>query len=114
MKVAIVVLADPGQDESLGRVYNALEAATEFKRSGDDVKLYFDGAGTRWLGELANPSHPANSFYEEAKGVIGGACSGCAAVFGADKGENGALLEALSSTVSYRDILSQGYQVLTF
>ena len=114
MKVAVIVLADPGRDESLGRVYNALEAVTEFKKSGDDVKLYFDGAGTRWLSELADVDHPAHGFYEEAKDAIAGACSGCAAVFDADKGENDALLEALSSTVSYRDILVQGYQILTF
>lgn len=111
MKTAVVVLADPGSEESLGRVYNALEAVREFKNAGDEVKLYFDGAGTRWLSELAKPDHIAHSLYQEAKDRIAASCLGCANVFGASSDDG---LPSIGSTVSYRDMLVQGYQVLTF
>jgi hypothetical protein len=56
-KAAIVVLADPksGSEESLGRLFNALAAAYDFKRQNMPVTLLFQGAGTRWAGELVNP-----------------------------------------------------------
>ncbi len=55
MKAAIVVLSDPksGSDEALGRVFNALASAYDFKRRGDDVSILFHGAGTRWIGEVS-------------------------------------------------------------
>jgi hypothetical protein len=111
MKTAVVVLANPGTEESLGRVYNALEAVREFKSAGDEVKLYFDGAGTRWLSELAKPDHIAHPLYQETKDRIAASCSGCANVFGASSDDQ---LQSIGSTVSYRDMLVQGYQVLTF
>ena len=43
LKAAIVVLADPksgSQEEALGRVFNALAAAYDFKQRGDDVSLF--------------------------------------------------------------------------
>jgi hypothetical protein len=114
MKTAVVVLANPGSDESLGRVYNALESVREFKTAGDDVKLYFDGAGTRWLSELAKPDHIAHSLYLETKDRIAASCSACANVFGASQDAQTDALVPISSAVSYRDMLQQGYQVLTF
>jgi hypothetical protein len=41
MKAAIVVLSDPkpGSEESLGRVFNALAAAYDFKQKGDEVSI---------------------------------------------------------------------------
>lgn len=48
---------------------------------------------------------------------MAGACGGCAAVFGATEGaqaEQVALLDEFGAGVSYRDMLQQGYQVLTF
>jgi hypothetical protein len=53
-KAAIVVLSDPksgSQEEALGRVFNALAAAYDFKQRGDDVSVLFQGAGTRWIGD---------------------------------------------------------------
>src|SRR5262245_40044622 len=46
MKAAILVLSDPssGSAEALGRVFNALAAAHDFKRQGDDVTVLFQGA----------------------------------------------------------------------
>ncbi len=56
----IIVLSDPktGSEESLGRLFNALAAVYDFKQRGDDVQLLFQGAGTRWAGELVNQAHP--------------------------------------------------------
>jgi hypothetical protein len=50
-RAAIVVLSDPGsgsQQEALGRVFNALAAAYDFKQRGDDVSVLFQGAGRFW------------------------------------------------------------------
>ena len=47
MKAAIFVLSDPksGGEEALGRVFNALAVAYEYKQNGDDVSVTFQGAG---------------------------------------------------------------------
>jgi len=48
MKAAIVVLSDPksGTEDALGRLFNALASAYDFKHSGDDHPV--SGAGTGW------------------------------------------------------------------
>lgn len=56
-RAAIVVLADTETHADLGRLANALMAAKELKEAGDDVRLIFDGAGTKWIPELADPEH---------------------------------------------------------
>ena len=62
MKAAIIVLSDPksGSEEALGRVFNALAAAYDFKQQGDEVTVRFQGTGTRWIGELSKAEHPAH------------------------------------------------------
>lgn len=55
--------------------------------------------------------------YEDVKLLVAGACGGCAAVFGATDGvqaEQVVLLDEFGAGVSYRDMLQQGYHVLTF
>ena len=49
-KAAILVLSDPnsGSDEALGRVFNALAAAYEFKQQGDEVTVRFQ-PNARWI-----------------------------------------------------------------
>ena len=66
MPIAIVVLSDPqsGSDEALGRVFNALAAAYDYKHAGDEVTLLFQGAGTRWVGALEQHDHPAHALFE--------------------------------------------------
>jgi len=83
MKTAIVIMSDPksGSEEALGRVFNALALASECKQKGDEVAVVFNGAGTRWLAELAKLSHPANSLYNSVREVVQGASRGCAEVF---------------------------------
>ncbi|TWT57675.1 hypothetical protein KOR42_10390 [Thalassoglobus neptunius] len=85
LKAAIVVLSDPksgSQEEALGRVFNALAAAYDFKHRRDDVSVLFQGAGTRWIGELSKKDHPAHELYREVEDTIAGVSCGCADVFG--------------------------------
>ena len=85
LKATIVVLSDPksgSQEEALGRVFNALAAAYDFKQRGDDVSVQFQGAGTRWIGELNKEDHPAHGLYKEVEDTVAGVSCGCADVFG--------------------------------
>lgn len=123
-KTAIVILAAPEQgDESIGRVLNALAAASDFHAHGDDVQVLFAGAGTRWPGLLAEPAHPLHGLFDSLRGVVEGACSACAAFFGATDdvktagvelviGDN--RIEGLGELPSLADRVAEGYTVLTF
>ena len=46
-KAAFVIRASGDSPESLGRVVNALMGAYEMMESGQEVKIIFDGAGTK-------------------------------------------------------------------
>ncbi len=85
LKAAIVVLSDPksgSQEEALGRVFNALAAAYDFKQRGDDVSILFQGAGTRWISQLTQQDHPAHALFKEVEDTVAGVSCGCAEVFG--------------------------------
>jgi hypothetical protein len=124
MKTAIVVLSDPkaGSEESLGRLFNALAAAYDFKTRGQEVSVVFQGAGTRWAGLIADPSHPGHTLYKAVEDKVAGVSLGCADVFNARASaeSNGFKLIAdnlapgttgLPSLASY---VADGYTVLTF
>ncbi len=85
MKTAIVIFADPksGTEEALGRVFNGLAAAYDFKQAGEEVSILFQGTGSRWIGELGKADHPAHDLFEAVKDKVAGVSCGCAAVFGA-------------------------------
>ena len=115
--VAIVVLADTESHADMGRVANAMETAKEFHEAGDTVVLIFDGAGTKWIGELAQPDHRLHRSFEAVRGTISGACRFCAAAFGATEGVRAAgipLLSEYEGHPSLRNLIIQGYQVITF
>lgn len=124
MSVAIVVLSDPrhGSDEALGRVFNALAAAYDFKVNGDDVTVLFQGTGTRWVGELADAEHPAHELFESVKDVVAGVSCACADVFGAadDATQGGWNLvkdnqvPGTSGLPSLRRLLAEGHRIITF
>ncbi|MBX3235896.1 MAG: DsrE family protein [Nitrospiraceae bacterium] len=112
-----MVLADTETHESLGRVVNALEAVKEFKDSHDDVRLIFDGAGPKWIPELEKPDHKIHALYEAVKDRIAGACEFCAGAFGVkDKvvACGVKLVGEYNGHPSFRLLISQGYQVITF
>ena len=124
MKAAIVVFSDPksGSEESLGRVFNALAAAYDFKQKGDDVRILFQGAGTRWVGELTKDDHPAHGLFEAVKDKVAGVSCGCADVFGATAQAEKSGFELIKENQvpntnglpSFRKLASDGYTVLTF
>ena len=124
MKNAIIILSDPksGSEEALGRVFNALSAAYDYKQAGDDVEIIFQGAGTRWVGELSKTDHPANELFEEVKDTVAGVSCGCADVFGgADEAEKSGFdlikdnhVPGTSGLPSLRTLTNEGYNVITF
>ncbi len=116
-KVAIVVLADTTPADGLGRIVNALMAVKEFKDGKDDVQLIFSGAGTKWLGEISNPKHQLHQAYNDVKDRIAGSCGFCATAFGVAESTKACgvgLLEEYGTNMSFRNLLAQGYHVITF
>ncbi|MEK7761623.1 MAG: hypothetical protein AAB433_08595 [Nitrospirota bacterium] len=116
-KVAIVILADTETHESLGRVVNALEAVKEFKDGHDDVQLIFDGAGPKWIVELEKPNHKLHGLYLAVKDQISGACEFCAGAFGVKDTVVACgvkLTGEYDGHPSFKKLVSQGYQVITF
>ena len=122
-KTAIVVFSDPqGGEEALGRVFNALAAAYDFKQKHQEVQLLFQGAGTRWAGVLTQPDHPAHALYAAVEDKVAGVSAGCAVVFGAraEAERNGfALIDhnAVPGTAglpSLANYVADGYTILTF
>lgn len=123
-KAAIIILSDPrsGSEESLGRMFNALAAAYDYKQRGADVQVLFQGAGTRWASELVNPEHPAYELFTAVKDKVAGVSCGCAEVFGAQDGAVECGLDLLtensvpntSGLPSLARLTAEGYSVLTF
>lgn len=77
---AIVVLADTETHADMGRAANALEVAKEFKEAGGQVAVIFDGAGTKWIPEMAKDDHPPHPLFETVRDQTG-ACQHCANAF---------------------------------
>ncbi|MBN8731630.1 MAG: hypothetical protein J0L64_13885 [Acidobacteria bacterium] len=124
MKAAIFVLSDPksGGEEALGRVFNALATAYEYKQAGDTATVTFQGAGTRWVAELSKPEHPLNALFNAVLDTVAGVSCGCSDVFGShEDAENKgfAIIKDLaipgtSGVASLRKFASDGYQVFLF
>jgi hypothetical protein len=124
MKAAIFVMSDPksGGDDALGRVFNALAAAYEYKQNGDDVTVTFQGAGTRWVAELSKVEHPLNKLFNAVLDTIAGVSCGCSDVFGShEEAENKGFalvkdnaVPGTSGVASFRKFAKDGYTVFTF
>ena len=124
MKAAILVLSDPnhGKEEALGRVFNALATAYDFKENGAEVKVLFNGTGTRWIAELSNPENPVHGLFEAVKDTVAGVSCGCADVFGAAEDVEKSGYDYLTENAvpgtrglpSLRQLSEDGYSVLTF
>ncbi|HEV8547945.1 MAG TPA: DsrE family protein [Polyangiaceae bacterium] len=83
-KTTIVVLSDPrGGEEALGRLFNALAAAYDFKQRKHDVSIVFQGTGTRWPPLVLAEDHPAHGLYRAVEDKVSGVSLACADVFGA-------------------------------
>ncbi|KCZ70497.1 hypothetical protein ANME2D_02517 [Candidatus Methanoperedens nitroreducens] len=118
IKVAVVVLADTETYGDMARVHNALEAAKEFKEAKDDFRLIFDGAGTKWINELSKPEHKLHELFESVMDKkFTGVCSFCSDFFGATESTQAAgipLMSEFEEHPSFRKLISQGYQIITF
>lgn len=124
MKTAIAILSDPksGTEEALGRVFNALATAYDFKQKGQDVEIVFQGAGTRWPAELSKADHPAHDLYEAVADTVAGVSCGCAEVFGATEEVERSGLDFIkdnpvpgtSGLASVQRLVAEGATVLTF
>ena len=124
MKTAIVILSDPknGSEEALGRVFNGLAAAYDFKQAGDEVSILFHGAGTRWIGELNQKEHPAHDLFEAVKDQVAGVSCGCADVFGGTEEAEQSGLDLIKENpvpgtrglASLRKYAAEGSTILTF
>jgi len=116
-RAAIVLLADTETKEGLGRMSNALTTVREFKDENQQVTLIFDGAGTKWIGELSDPDHKYSGHFESVKDEVEGACAYCARAFGVkdEVQESGVeLLGDFEGHPSLAKLVGQGYQVITF
>ena len=116
-KVAIIVLADTESLEALGRVANALMTVHEFKDAGDEVQLIFDGAGTKWVGQLSDPGHQYHDVFQRVRDRMSGVCTYCADAFGVSEQVRDAgatLTDEYKGHPSLRRLLSAGYQIITF
>ena len=123
MKTAIFVLSDPkGGDEALGRLFNALAAAYDFKTRKEQVEVVFQGAGTRWAGLLEAADHPAHALYKAVEDTIAGVSRACADVFGAREAAQksgfdliaGNAVPGTAGLASLARYAAEGYSVITF
>ncbi|NBC25849.1 MAG: hypothetical protein GVY08_03240 [Bacteroidetes bacterium] len=116
-KVAIVILAENGSHEAMGRVANALEFAKELQDHDDDVKIIFDGAGVTFIPELANEDHDAHPLYKAVLPSIEGACKFCSKAFGVInevKKTGTDLIDDYDDHPSLRSYITEGYSIITF
>lgn len=124
VKAAVVVLSDPqsGSEEALGRLFNALAVTYDFKQRGDDVTLLFQGAGTRWAGEIVKNDHPAHELYRAVEDKVAGVSCGCAEVFGATAEAERSGFDLIKNNPvpgttglpSLGELTANGYSILTF
>lgn len=119
-KTAIVVFSDPktGTEEALGRVFNGLAAAFDFKEAGEDVKIIFQGAGTRWPEHLQKTDHMLNTLYKAVEDKIEGVSCGCVDAFGANASGFDLVTDnkvpGTSGLSSFVKLKNEGYNVLIF
>lgn len=124
MKSLVIIFSDPkaGGEEALGRVFNALTTVYDLKERKQEVKVLFQGTGTRWVSELANPKHLLHGLYLAVSDKIEGACGGCSDVFGATSQVEEVGLPLLrtlkvpstNGVTSLGQYLKDGYNVISF
>ena len=81
------------------------------------MTLVFDGAGAKWIGELASLEHPKHELLESLKGKVSGACRYCAAAFGVEeaiKARGIPLLSDYRHHPSIRGLIPAGCEIITF
>jgi hypothetical protein len=115
-KIAIIVFADTNTMEALGKVSNAFVLAYEALQYGDDLKIIFEGAGTKWIGEMEKEDHKLHGMYVNLKSSITGVCAYCAQAFGVKNEVKKAglpLLDEYKNHPSLRNLVVDGYSIFT-
>jgi hypothetical protein len=117
MKTAVVLLADDESHADMGRLANALELVKETQEAGDEVRLVFDGAATKWIPRLESGNDQLAPLYQAVQGNVTGACEFCAKAFGVkDDVERTQvpLLSEYDGHPSIKKLIDEGFQVVTF
>lgn len=82
-RVAVLIYAGVETEADSGRRFNGLEAAAALSESvNDEGRVVFDGAGTKWVPKLEDPSHEFHSLYKNVENVA--ACPHCARNYGVE------------------------------
>jgi hypothetical protein len=115
-KVAIVIYASL-EGSGLSATFRALNFAQELLDAGDDVKLIFDGGGSKTLATIQEEDHRLHRAWIKAKPALHGACRECAKAYGVidtleDKGVP--MLAGFKGHLAFRPLLDEGYQIITF
>ncbi|HBG45695.1 MAG TPA: hypothetical protein DDW94_01740 [Deltaproteobacteria bacterium] len=118
-KIAIILHAEPGTHDAMGRAAHALLYSRDLLEAGMEVKLVFDGGGTRWVTELSREDNPLNALYKEIReaGVISGVCQFCIGAFGGDvevvKNLGLPVAGEYMGHPSISALIRDGYQIIT-
>ncbi len=85
-KTAIIIMSDPksGNEESIGKALNGLVAAHDADQAGNQVKIIFQGTGTRWPSILEKEDHMAHKLYKKVEKNIVGASASCSDLWNAE------------------------------
>lgn len=114
--VAIIILAGIETEVDYARMYNGLDAAVSLSESvTDNVRLIFDGAGTKWIPRLEDPDHEFHDMYREVASIA--ACEDCARNLGNDAALDTEGVTVLRTRDDYTSVISlvrDDYEVITF
>ena len=116
-KIAIIILSDTNTMEAMGKVSNAFMMASEAVEMGDELKIIFEGTGSKWIAELEKEDHKLHPLYKGIKEHITGVCFYCAQVFGAKSQVEKAGLSLISEYKqhpSLRKLVHDGFEIITF
>lgn len=116
-KAGVILFADTETAEGMGRMANALTTAREFREAGDQVTVIFDGAGVKWIPALSDPEHKYHRAFERVRESVAGACAYCSTAYGVkDQVEASGvpLLSEFEGHPSVRNLITDGYHVITF
>lgn len=116
-KAAITILATGDTPESLGRVVNALMAALEYKESGEEVRILFDGAGVQAAAAFAKSDHKYHDLYERVRDKVHGVCQYCAGAYEVKdriQEYNLPLVDEFKQHPSFKSLVDEGFTILIF
>ncbi len=116
-RYAVLLNAGP---TAVGPPVNAIQYALQLDGHGHEVRVFFDGAATKWPEKLASMAdHPLREYYNEAqeRSVIEGACGFCAHTYGTVQYCHEAGIQLYGDADNHGpdvgQLASDGYQLLT-